>query len=164
MFRSINFFVLQMQLWHSVICREFDFAIRNKAFLFYGTVFRNGITFVPAFVNDPVIGVSQSPIFKIIPCFLQEKGKVGRPSTSFPSAARRMETLNDLLAASDLISLHCALTNDTIQIINAECLQHVKPGIYISIFKRFVLTYIIYYGVDFLLLLYDMMFSQELFL
>lgn len=39
-----------------------------------------------------------------------------------------MDTLNDLLAASDLISLHCALTNDTIQIINTECLQHIKPG------------------------------------
>lgn len=46
----------------------------------------------------------------------------------FPAAARRMDTLNDLLAASDLISLHCALTNDTVQIINAECLQHIKPG------------------------------------
>ncbi|KAK4268833.1 hypothetical protein QN277_022066 [Acacia crassicarpa] len=61
----------------------------------------------------------------------KEKGKVGRSSTNFPPAARRMETLNDLLAASDLISLHCALTNDTIQIINAECLQHVKPGAFL---------------------------------
>lgn len=39
-----------------------------------------------------------------------------------------MDTLNDLLAASDLVSLHCALTNDTIQIINADSLQHIKPG------------------------------------
>ncbi|KAF7844280.1 C-terminal binding protein AN [Senna tora] len=60
-----------------------------------------------------------------------EKGKVGRSSINFPPAARRMETLNDLLAASDLISLHCALTNETIQIINAECLQHVKPGAFL---------------------------------
>jgi hypothetical protein len=44
-----------------------------------------------------------------------------------------MDTLNDLLAASDLVSLHCALTNETVQIINAECLQHIKPGICISI-------------------------------
>jgi len=50
-----------------------------------------------------------------------------RPSR-FPRAARRMDTLNDLLAASDVISLHCALTNDTVQILNAECLQHIKPG------------------------------------
>ncbi|KAG8363298.1 hypothetical protein BUALT_Bualt19G0007700 [Buddleja alternifolia] len=55
-------------------------------------------------------------------------GKVSRSSLTFPAAARRMDTLNDLLAASDLISLHCALTNDTIQIMNADCLQHIKPG------------------------------------
>ncbi|XP_057805609.1 C-terminal binding protein AN [Salvia miltiorrhiza] len=58
-------------------------------------------------------------------------GKVSRSSLRFPAAARRMDTLNDLLAASDLISLHCALTNDTIQIINAECLQHIKPGAFL---------------------------------
>ncbi|KAJ0053473.1 hypothetical protein Pint_00488 [Pistacia integerrima] len=50
---------------------------------------------------------------------------------AFPSAARRMDTLNDLLAASDVISLHCAVTNETIQIINAECLQHIKPGAFL---------------------------------
>ncbi|KAL3517211.1 hypothetical protein ACH5RR_024113 [Cinchona calisaya] len=57
-------------------------------------------------------------------------GKVSR-SLNFPSAARRMDTLNDLFAASDLISLHCALTNETIQIINADCLQHIKPGAFL---------------------------------
>lgn len=46
-----------------------------------------------------------------------------------------MDTLNDLLAASDLISLHCALTNETVQIINSECLQHVKPGTFASYFE-----------------------------
>ncbi|CAN6463877.1 unnamed protein product [Victoria cruziana] len=61
----------------------------------------------------------------------QDKGKSFRPQLCFPPAARRMDTLNDLLAASDLISLHCALSNDTVQIINADCLQHVKPGAYI---------------------------------
>ncbi|CAN6284130.1 unnamed protein product [Urochloa humidicola] len=58
-------------------------------------------------------------------------GKVKRPSILFPSAARRMDTLNDLLAASDLVSLHCALTNDTTHILNAERLQHIKPGAFI---------------------------------
>ncbi|QHO08779.1 hypothetical protein HN51_067375 [Arachis hypogaea] len=55
----------------------------------------------------------------------------GKGKVSFPPAARRMDTLHDLLAASDLISLHCALTNETMQIINAECLQHVKPGAFL---------------------------------
>ncbi|KAJ8748952.1 hypothetical protein K2173_013390 [Erythroxylum novogranatense] len=59
------------------------------------------------------------------------KNKISRSSLTFPPAARRMDTLNDLLAASDLISLHCALTNETFQIINAECLQHVKPGAFL---------------------------------
>ncbi|KAG6437623.1 hypothetical protein SASPL_102544 [Salvia splendens] len=58
-------------------------------------------------------------------------GKISRSSLTFPAAARRMDTLNDLLAASDLISLHCALTNDTIQIMNADCLQHIKPGAFL---------------------------------
>ncbi|XP_039008305.1 C-terminal binding protein AN-like [Hibiscus syriacus] len=42
-----------------------------------------------------------------------------------------MDTLNDLLAVSDLISFHCDLTNETIQIINDECLQHIKPGAFL---------------------------------
>ncbi|KAJ6971372.1 C-terminal binding protein AN-like [Populus alba x Populus x berolinensis] len=58
-------------------------------------------------------------------------GKLTRSSITFPLAARRMDTLNDLLAASDLISLHCALTNETVQIINEECLQHIKPGAFL---------------------------------
>ncbi|KAL3814807.1 hypothetical protein ACJIZ3_016075 [Penstemon smallii] len=61
----------------------------------------------------------------------EANGKVSRSSLTFPAAARRMDTLNDLLAASDLISLHCALSNETIQIINADCLQHLKPGAFL---------------------------------
>ncbi|XP_047334301.1 C-terminal binding protein AN-like isoform X2 [Impatiens glandulifera] len=59
------------------------------------------------------------------------KGKMNTSSAQFPSAARRMDTLNDLLAASDIISLHCTVTNETVQIINADCLQHVKPGAFL---------------------------------
>nr|CAB3502167.1 unnamed protein product [Digitaria exilis] len=58
-------------------------------------------------------------------------GKTKRPSIVFPSAARRMDTLNDLLAASDLVSLHCTLTNETMHILNMDCLQHIKPGAFI---------------------------------
>lgn len=52
-----------------------------------------------------------------------------------------MDTLNDLLAASDLISLHCALTNETVQIMNADCLQHIKPGslFFTMLYHKFLL-------------------------
>lgn len=82
----------------------------------------------------------------ILPSTLHSQGK---GKAKFPPAARRMDTLNDLLAASDLVSLHCALTNETMQIINAECLQHVKPGIYLFICYKFFFVSVIY-GVSYL--------------
>lgn len=36
--------------------------------------------------------------------------------------------LSELLSASDIISLHCPLTPETHHIINADSLQHLKPG------------------------------------
>ncbi|XP_058105273.1 C-terminal binding protein AN-like isoform X2 [Magnolia sinica] len=78
--------------------------------------------------------VTRSLAFKMSVLYFdvhEEKGKSGRHSITFPSAARRMDTLNDLLAASDLVSLHCALSNETVQIINGECLQHIKPGAFL---------------------------------
>lgn len=36
--------------------------------------------------------------------------------------------LPELLAASDIVSLHCPLTPETYHLINAETLQHLKPG------------------------------------
>lgn len=59
------------------------------------------------------------------------KGKAVRGRRSFPPAAKQMDTLNDLLSASDLVSLHCAVTNETLQILNLETLQHIKPGAFI---------------------------------
>uniref|UniRef100_A0A7N1A3X0 D-isomer specific 2-hydroxyacid dehydrogenase NAD-binding domain-containing protein n=1 Tax=Kalanchoe fedtschenkoi TaxID=63787 RepID=A0A7N1A3X0_KALFE len=58
-------------------------------------------------------------------------GRATKSSKSFPPAARKMDTLNDLLAASDLVSLHCELTDETSQILSAECLQHTKPGAFL---------------------------------
>ncbi|XP_076890674.1 C-terminal binding protein AN-like isoform X2 [Bidens hawaiensis] len=74
---------------------------------------------------------TRSLAFKINVLYYDVQEEKGKRVSRFPPAARRMDTLNDLLAASDLISLHCSLTNDTIQIINAECLQHVKPGAFL---------------------------------
>uniref|UniRef100_A0A0D6QWQ4 D-isomer specific 2-hydroxyacid dehydrogenase NAD-binding domain-containing protein n=1 Tax=Araucaria cunninghamii TaxID=56994 RepID=A0A0D6QWQ4_ARACU len=61
----------------------------------------------------------------------QVKGRALKGRRSFPPAAKQMDTLNDLLSASDLVSLHCAATNETLQILNAETLQHIKPGAFI---------------------------------
>ncbi|RZC57148.1 hypothetical protein C5167_004451 [Papaver somniferum] len=74
---------------------------------------------------------NRSLAFKMSVLYFDVPEGKGRAPVSFPPAARRMDTLNDLLAASDLISLHCALTDETVQIINAECLQQVKPGAFL---------------------------------
>ena len=66
-----------------------------------------------------------------------------RRSPSFPSAARRMDTLNDLLAASDVVSLHCALSNETVQILNAECLQHIRPGNFTGFLDSYALDHVV---------------------
>jgi C-terminal binding protein len=42
---------------------------------------------------------------------------------------KKVETLKDLLSASDMVTLHCALTNDTVQLINADSLQYIKQGL-----------------------------------
>jgi phosphoglycerate dehydrogenase-like enzyme len=41
---------------------------------------------------------------------------------------RRYERLNDLLAASDVVSLHCPRTEETADIIGAGALAAIKPG------------------------------------
>lgn len=45
----------------------------------------------------------------------------------FATAQVRRMTLNDLLAAADVVSLHVPLTNDTRNIVDAAALQRMKP-------------------------------------
>lgn len=47
---------------------------------------------------------------------------------NFPSAARRVDSLKELLSTSDVVSLHCSLTTETVQLINGDAMQHIKPG------------------------------------
>ena len=65
---------------------------------------------------------------------MQSKDAVLHTRLNFPSAARKIETLKELLAVSDIVSLHCSLTAETMQLINADALQHIKPGILLSLF------------------------------
>ncbi|XP_020573322.1 C-terminal binding protein AN isoform X2 [Phalaenopsis equestris] len=63
--------------------------------------------------------------------YAKGKGRFQQSSIIFPPAVRKMDTLNDLLAASDLVSLHCAYSEEPVQILDAECLQHIKPGAFV---------------------------------
>ena len=49
-----------------------------------------------------------------------------KPADTLPSYIKKM-TLDELLAESDVLSLHCPLTPDTKHLINRQTLQQMKP-------------------------------------
>ena len=49
------------------------------------------------------------------------------PEQAEAAGAKLLDSLHDLVAAADFLSLHCALTPDTEHIINAEVLAKMKP-------------------------------------
>lgn len=49
--------------------------------------------------------------------------------SAIAAAGAQAATLADLVANSDLITLHCPLTPETRGLINADLLSHVKPGV-----------------------------------
>ncbi len=51
----------------------------------------------------------------------------GKNSADLPDGIQKT-TFNGLLAMSDILSLHCPLTETTHHLINAESLTHIKPG------------------------------------
>ncbi|CAM6085721.1 unnamed protein product [Calypogeia fissa] len=59
-----------------------------------------------------------------------EEGADGnrRHRRAFPPQVKKMDSLQELLSVSDVVSLHCPLTNETVQIINAETIKFLKPG------------------------------------
>lgn len=54
--------------------------------------------------------------------------RVDDPATAGPPDAERMPTLEALLRASDVVSLHCPATPETRHLVNAATLAQMKPG------------------------------------
>lgn len=53
------------------------------------------------------------------------------PNLNMQSPSLRYVTLDELYEHSDVISLHCPLSENTAGIINAQCIEKMKPGVLI---------------------------------
>ncbi|XP_024370957.1 C-terminal binding protein AN [Physcomitrium patens] len=72
---------------------------------------------------------SRSLAFRMkVQYFDPEEGKENQRRRAFPAGAEKINCLKQLLSTSDIVTLHCELTNDTVQLINTDSLQHMKPG------------------------------------
>lgn len=58
---------------------------------------------------------------------LKVQASTSKDASALPDYVSKV-TREQLLRTSDIISLHCALTPDTREIINAQSLQQIKPG------------------------------------
>ena len=58
---------------------------------------------------------------------MQVKALTSKSANTLPTGIKKAD-LEELLATSDVISLHCPLTDTTRHLINRETLQHMKPS------------------------------------
>lgn len=58
---------------------------------------------------------------------MQVKALTSKSANTLPTGIKKAD-LEELLATSDIISLHCPLTDTTRHLINRETLQHMKPS------------------------------------
>ena len=58
---------------------------------------------------------------------MQVKALTSKSANALPAGIEKAD-LEELLASSDIISLHCPLTDSTRHLINRETLQHMKPS------------------------------------
>ncbi|MCZ8206127.1 D-glycerate dehydrogenase [Gemmatimonas sp.] len=57
--------------------------------------------------------------------------RVDDPATAGPAGAQRVDTLDELLQRSDVVSLHCPATPETRHLINAATLAHMPEHAYL---------------------------------
>ena len=50
-----------------------------------------------------------------------------KPESRLPQGIRKCETIDNLFASCDIVSLHCPLTDDTREVVNARRLSLMKP-------------------------------------
>jgi D-lactate dehydrogenase len=77
-------------------------------------------------VGTGKIGVCFAQIMKGFGCRLLAYDPYPNPTCQ--ALGVQYVTLPELLSTADIISLHCPLTPQTYHLINAESLQHLKPG------------------------------------
>lgn len=54
-----------------------------------------------------------------------------RENEDLPERVREAQTIDEVICGSDIISLHCPLTDDTRNLINRQSIQRMKPGVYV---------------------------------
>jgi D-lactate dehydrogenase len=77
-------------------------------------------------VGTGKIGLIMAQIMKGFGCRLLAYDRF--PNPDFGALGGRYVELAELLAGSDIVTLHCPLTPETHHLINAETLQQMKPG------------------------------------
>lgn len=77
-------------------------------------------------VGTGKIGLIMAQIMKGFGCRLLAYDRF--PNPDFGALGGRYVELAELLAESDIVTLHCPLTPETHHLINAETLQQMKPG------------------------------------
>lgn len=54
-----------------------------------------------------------------------------RKNGALPERVREAQTIDDVMRNSDIISLHCPLTEQTRNLVNRDSIQRMKPGVYL---------------------------------
>lgn len=78
-------------------------------------------------VGTGQIGINVARIMKGIGCEILAYDPIPNPACE--EFGVRYVSLTELLSESDIVTLHCPLMPETYHIINAETIQHMKPGV-----------------------------------